>query len=89
MGAAATDHFCSSVGSWSYRCIPGICCLLALFLLFSIFNPSVSNNPDQKVLKIMTWIYELITFGFCLYIKGVIFYEERVKHREKTGIIKF
>jgi hypothetical protein len=84
MGGASADHFCSRQGGWTYRLFPIVCCLLALSVLYYIFNPFSKTNPHTEFLKWMSIVYGAITFGFCWYVKGTLFYDERTNQRNLT-----
>jgi len=76
MSGAAADFVCSPHRVWGNRLAPLLVCIVFLSLLCFVFNPMVHTQPNEKILKIMTIAYSIITVCFCSCIKSVLFYEE-------------
>jgi len=76
MAAAAIDIFTSPNKDWGNRISPLLFCVISVLILYVIFNPMLTQKPDETILKTLALCYIYATIIFCGAIKMSLFYEE-------------
>jgi len=76
MAGAAADHCCSTNKTISSRILPISACVIALGIVFYVFNPAVKYDLNSNILDILTYTYVGGTVIFCASLKTPIFYQE-------------
>ena len=76
MSGAGADYLLSGSYHLGYRIAAFSLTVIALLIVFFLFNPNNANPPDENIITNFAWGYSIFTFAYCILIKADIFLKE-------------
>lgn len=78
---AGADFLFSEISTWVGRILAMVFVVIALFFVGFIFNPNNLYEPSEETITMIAIIYSMVTIIYCVALKWVIFYRERITNK--------
>lgn len=82
MSAAAADFLLTGSYHAGWKICAFLFSIIALLFAYFLFNPNNTAAPDKQILDKIVTIYICLTIPFCVGLKSLLIYREKLNHKK-------